>query len=174
MVLLKKIWNIVLSIVLVVAVVLALALFLPHVFGVKTYVVTSGSMEPIYPVGSIIYVKQVAPKTVVVGDAITFLMPGSNIVATHQVYDIDVQNKEFRTQGVNNRNELGEIIKDPEPVGFDAVIGKPVYCIPHLGAINRFCTTSPGCYFILCFAAACAILSFVFDTFSEPKKKNNV
>ncbi len=47
----------------------------------------SGSMELTYHVGALIYVKEVDPSEIQVGDAITFL-PSEDTVATHRVVEI--------------------------------------------------------------------------------------
>ncbi len=56
--------------------------------GLTPYVVVSGSMEPVFPTGSIIYVQKVDPQTIEVGDPITFRMREGDYVAVHRVYDI--------------------------------------------------------------------------------------
>ncbi len=140
------------------------------IFGIKTYVVTSGSMEPMYPVGSLIYVKKVAPETVGIGEAITFYMDKDGTVATHQVYEIEESKKQFRTQGINNRDEKGNILQDALPVSYENLIGKPILCIPQLGNINRFCTTAPGCYWVMGVGAVVAGISIILE--NSNKKKN--
>ena len=69
--------------------------------GLTPYAVLSGSMEPEYPVGSLVYVKAVDPLDVEVGYAITFSLPSGTLV-THQVYQIDAESRAFRTQGIAN------------------------------------------------------------------------
>ena len=63
----KKVWGVV-STVLVIAVVLA-AIFLmgSRVVGFRIFNVVSGSMEPAYSIGDLIYVKEVDPSTIVPG-----------------------------------------------------------------------------------------------------------
>ncbi len=109
-------------------------------------------MEPLYPVGSLLYVKKTDTDEIKVGDAITFYMDEERkIIATHQVYEIDKENKEFKTQGINNKDEEGNIIHDANPVKFSQVIGKPEKSIKKLGYINRIITTPPWIYLILLF-----------------------
>ena len=86
---LVKIWNIFADVLLVVALVLVFAFVGAKFIGYTPYVVTSGSMQSIYPVGSIIYVKDAKPQDVQVGDAITFYLSGDT-VATHQVWESSV------------------------------------------------------------------------------------
>lgn len=153
--------------------VLVLAFLLPGFFGIRTYIVTSGSMIPKYPVGSLIYVEEVQPEEVSIGDAITFYMADTDIVATHEVYEIDEQNEQFRTQGINNRDSEGNILHDASPVSYGSLIGKPVLCIPCLGYINKFCTTAPGIYFVIGFALAVVVVSFIIDRLPEKPSEAN-
>ena len=55
----KKIWNTVTSVLVAVVVILALLLVGARVVGLQVFTVLSGSMEPTYHVGSLIYVKKV-------------------------------------------------------------------------------------------------------------------
>lgn len=166
----KTVWNIIVSICLCMALVLITLFHVAGIFGVKTYVVTSGSMEPVYPVGSLIYVKKVQPEGIIVGDAITFCMDENGTVATHQVYEIEESKKQFRTQGINNRDSEGNILQDALPVSYENLIGKPILCIPQLGNINRFCTTAPGCYWIMGVGAVVSGISIVIENSSKNKK----
>ena len=55
----KKIWNVISTVLVVLVVLLAVALVGVRLVGIKTYAVISGSMEPTYPTGSLLYVKSV-------------------------------------------------------------------------------------------------------------------
>ena len=78
-------WSIFTTLLLIAAAVLVALFALPRLFGMQLYVVTSGSMEPKYPVGSLLYVQEVEPEDLKVGDAITFLMEDSDSAATHEI-----------------------------------------------------------------------------------------
>ena len=72
------------------------ALFtIPSLFGYMPYVVLSGSMEPVYPVGSLIYVAPVDANSLEPGDAITF--DRNDAVVTHQVYEVNADSKTVMT-----------------------------------------------------------------------------
>ena len=60
----KKAWNIISSILVALVVLLAIALVGVRLFGLQVYTVLSGSMEPTYHTGSLIYVKRVDPFTI--------------------------------------------------------------------------------------------------------------
>ena len=86
---LKKIWNTVSTVLVALVVILALLLVGARVIGLQVFTVLSGSMEPTYHTGSLIYVKPCAPEDVQVGDAITFVLNEDLDVVTHRVISID-------------------------------------------------------------------------------------
>ena len=87
----KKIWNIVSTVLVVIVVLFAILLVGVRLFGIQVYSVISGSMEPEYPVGSLIYVKDVDPSQIQVNDVITYVLP-NDMPSTHRVIGIDKQN----------------------------------------------------------------------------------
>ena len=70
----KKFIKIVTDILLVIVLVMAAVLYIPRLMGLKTYKVLSGSMEPEYHVGSVVYVEKSLIDDIEVGDVITFYM----------------------------------------------------------------------------------------------------
>ncbi len=135
----SKILNLIATLIVVVIVVVCGALVVPKAFGYQMYGILSGSMEPKYPVGSLIYVEPVEASEVEVGDVITFKMAAdSDVVATHRVVEKDDTNEAFTTKGDNNDNI------DSSPVSYQRLIGKAVLCIPMLGYIADFIQSSAG------------------------------
>ena len=171
---LKKVWDISSSILVGVVVLFAVLLIGVRLFGVQVYSVISGSMEPEYPVGSLIYVKEVKPSEVQVGDVITFVL-SNKTPATHRVIGIDKDNQLFNTQGDANyqiNDETGEKVymEDP-PVQFNNLIGKPVFKIPVLGYIAYYIQHPPGMYIAIAAGAILLILVFLPDLFKKEKKE---
>ncbi len=160
---LKKIWNGVTTLLVAAVVILAILLTGVRVIGLTPYAILSGSMEPQYPVGSLIYVKKVDPTSIQVGDNITFVMNEELMVATHQVYDIDPEEQCFYTQGIANRDDAGNIIHDGSPVHYENLIGKPMFCIPGLGYFSDYVTKPPGMYLAASAALIVLLLTFVPD-----------
>ena len=72
---LKKIWNVISSILVAPVVILAL-LMGARIVGLQVFTVLSSSMEPTYHTGSLIYVKKVDPYTIKEGQPITFIQVG--------------------------------------------------------------------------------------------------
>ena len=61
---LKKTWDVITTLIVIVVVIFALLLVGVRLLGIQVFSVISGSMEPDYPVGSLIYVKEVDPNDV--------------------------------------------------------------------------------------------------------------
>ena len=153
----RKIWNVVYSVVVAVVVLLAVAFVGVRVVGLQPFTVLSGSMEPTYHTGSLIYVKSVEPQDVHVGDPITFVLNEDLVVATHRVIEIDAENERFYTKGDANESA------DGSPVHFNNLIGVPVFTIPLLGYVANFVTNPPGMYIALAGVAVLLLLTFVPD-----------
>lgn len=128
----QNVYNVILNCFWVIALVLVIALGGVRLFGITPYVITSGSMIPKYPVGSVVYVKEVDIGTLNVGDDISFYF-SDDIVATHRIRSIDTKSREVMTYGINNKDSLGNQINDASPVGFDYILGKVVWSLPFLG-----------------------------------------
>lgn len=161
----KKVWNITTTVIVVLVVVFAVLLIGVRLFGVQVYSVISGSMEPEYPVGSLIYVKEVEPTEIDVGDVITYVLP-SETPSTHRVVRIDGENQLFYTKGDANKTE------DGAPVHFKNLIGTPVFKIPYLGYVAYYIQHPPGMYIAIAIGAVLLILVFLPDLFKKDKKKD--
>lgn len=146
-----------------------LVTFVPRLFNINTYVVTSGSMKPKLPVGSLVYVKKTKPQEVKSGNIITFNM-SNDIIATHQVYKIDREKGLFYTQGINNKDENGKIIHDAKAVNYNDLIGVVIYCIPYLGYINKTLTSSPNVYIVISVTFIIVLISFVIEILEKKKR----
>lgn len=136
----KVLWNTLTTILAVIVVGLAVLLVGVRLVSLTPYVVLSGSMEPTYPTGSLIYVKDVEPQDVKVGDPITFVLNEDLTVATHRVVEVNETDGWFRTKGDANDSP------DGSPVLFENLIGVPQFCIPKLGFLTDFLTHAPGMY----------------------------
>lgn len=170
----KKIWDVTSSVLVGVVVIFAVLLIGVRLFGIQVYSVISGSMEPEYPVGALIYVKEVKPSEVEVGDVITFVL-SNETPATHRVIAIDKEAQLFYTQGDANYQideATGEKVymEDP-PVHFNNLIGKPVFKIPVLGYIAYYIQYPPGMYIAIAAGAILLILVFLPDLFKKEKKE---
>ena len=135
------------SLILLAAILLCLVLAAPRLAGIRTYVVISGSMEPAIPTGSMVYSKEVDPKTLETGDVIVFYSnnaaPGGTdtkdiIPITHRVVSNDTAAGEITTKG--DANEQNDISK----VTYMNVEGKVIFHVPHLGYLASPLSSTMG------------------------------
>lgn len=155
--------------IVIVMVLVAALLAGARLFGLQVFTVLSGSMEPNYHVGSIIYVKKVDPATLQVGDAISFML-SENVVATHRIVEVVPDEKNpavirFRTKGDNND------IVDNSLVHCNNVLGKVVGTVPYLGYVSDFVQHPPGTYITMGAAAIMILAVFLPDMLAFPKKE---
>ena len=87
---LKKICGFLSGILLIVLEALAGILIIPKVMGYEEMAVLTGSMEPKYPVGSLIFVKEENLEKLQVGDVITYRLSGDTVV-THRVVEMCIR-----------------------------------------------------------------------------------
>ncbi|MGN1399078.1 MAG: signal peptidase I [Erysipelotrichaceae bacterium] len=166
---LKKVWNFITGILVALVVLLAIALVGVRLVGLRTYVVLSGSMEPTYPTGSLIYVKEVDTSQLKAGDVITFMID-EDTIATHRIIEVlpdeeDSSVIRFRTQGDANDSP------DGSPVHYKNVIGTPVFCVPKLGYVANFIQNPPGKYLAFGFGAILLVLVFLPDLIGDDDKE---
>ena len=153
---LKKVWNIVSTVLVALVVVLALLLAGARLVGLQVFTVLSGSMEPTYHTGSLIYVKKIDTADIHPGTVITFMLD-EDTVATHRVVQVVPDEEDpsvirFRTKGDANNAEDGSLVH------YKNVIGTPVFTIPGLG------------YVAISAAAVLLLLVFLPDIFAPEKK----
>lgn len=159
---LKKAWNVFTTILVSLVVLFAVLLVGVRVFGVQVYAVISGSMEPDYPVGCLIYVKQADETEVGVDQVVTFAL-ADGTVATHRIVRMDEEKRLIYTQGDANDDE-------DAPFSYDNLIGKPVFMIPLLGYVAFFIQHPPGSYIAISISLILLILVFLPDLFKTEKK----
>ena len=92
----KRIWNWISGVLVGIVVLLAVALVGVRSIGLQPFMVLSGSMEPTYHVGSLIYVKPVDYKELKVGDPITYMISQDTVV-THRIIEVLVDEEDPNT-----------------------------------------------------------------------------
>ena len=165
----KKIWKCITSVLVALIVIVALLLVGARLIGLQVFTVLSGSMEPAYHVGSLIYVKDVDPFELESGDVITFMLD-ENTVATHRIVEVVPDEEDdsvvrFRTKGDANENADGSLVH------YKNVIGSPVFTIPQLGYVVSYIQNPPGTYVAISAGAILLLLVFLPDLFDGDKKK---
>ena len=152
----RKVFNILSTIILVVLVAFAGMLFVPRIFGIEPLVVLSGSMEPTYHVGSVVYCnKNVDKDNIKAGDAITFRI-SEEAVVTHRVVKVNGDGT-FVTKGDANNTD------DGAPVNKANVIGVEVFTIPYIGYIAKNITSKTGIILLVTLILVILLLTFLPD-----------
>ena len=157
------------TIIVVLVVVVAIALVGVRLVGLQVFTVLSGSMEPTYQTGSLIYVDEVDYKTLKEGDVITYML-NENTIATHRIIEVvpngdDPTVLEFRTKGDAND------IVDGSLVHYKNIIGSPVLAIPKMGYLANYIQTPPGMYIAIAMGIILVFLIFIPDFFKKSENK---
>lgn len=154
----KRIWNVFTTVLVTLVVIFTILLVGAKLIGLQVFTVLSGSMEPAYHVGSLIYVKSVDYTKLEVGDAITFML-NENTIATHRIIELIPDEEDstvirYRTKGDANNSADGNLVHCKN------VIGTPVFTIPYLGYIAIYIQNPPGTYIVISIVAILLLLVF--------------
>ncbi|MEG2522270.1 MAG: signal peptidase I [Anaerovoracaceae bacterium] len=158
----KRIFDILSNIVLALIIVFII-MAVPIIAGFKPVVVLSGSMEPTYPVGSIIYHRSTSFEKLSVGDPITFKAEGNSTMITHRIVVKNDLSRTVVTKGDANKTE------DINQVKEENIIGKATkFAIPYAGYLVTFTKRIP----VIIILAGILIISFALNTLMGNSKKN--
>ena len=147
----------------------AIALVGMRLAGFRTFTVMSGSMDPEYPVGAMIYVKPVEYTDLKVGDVISYVADDEKTVVTHRIAEIEVDEKDanvwrFKTKGDANTSA------DSKLVHYKNVLGMPIITIPLIGYLAHNIQQPPGIYIALVVGTLLLAWTFLPDTLEERRK----
>lgn len=164
----KKVWDTITTTMVVVVVLLAILLVGVRLFGLQVYTVRSGSMEPDYPVGSLIYVRKVDYKTLKPDMVITYLLDGDT-VSTHRIVQVLIDPEDPEVYRFITKGDAND---DPDAVSVHCanIIGTPIFMIPYLGYLARYIQSPPGLYVAIAAGAVLLMLVFLPDLLEEDKK----
>lgn len=164
----KKICNVLSTVVLLLLAAVAAVIMIPMLMGFKEMAVLSGSMEPTIPVGSIVYVKTVDdPATLQPGDICTYTLADGETMVTHRVVSVDPDSQTLVTKGDANETDDGDI-------NFAQVFGKTQFHLPYLGYIAINAKTPVGIMTVCGVLVVVLLLNFIpaiIDAGEEDKPK---
>ena len=193
----KRLFRWVSNIAVALVLICAILLVGVQVVGLKPYAVLSGSMEPTYHVGSLIYVRKIDPADVTVGMPLTFVVNEDLLVATHRVVDIEKvtmrQEQVLDEQGnpvldedgnpltqdvqldepvyyFQTKGDANEAV-DGSPVYYKNIVGTPVFTIPYLGYLAGWLQTKQGMIMGVSIALAILLATFIPDILGSDSKK---
>ena len=196
----KSIWGFISTVLVIAVVVLAIALVGVRIIGLTPMTVLSGSMEPTYHVGSLVYVKKINPSEITEGMPITFVVNDDLVVATHRVIDIEKLESAMKAVVTEDMKPVMDedgnptfarvALEEPayyfttkgdandaadgSPVYYKNVVGTPVFTIPYLGYVSSWLQTRKGMIMGGCIAMVLLMMTFIPDMIrkmdDEPKK----
>ena len=146
-----------LGILILIAVILAAGSVMgAKLLGFEPMGILSGSMEPAYNVGGLVFIDTNArAEDIGVGDAIAYRLRDDTVV-THRVIAKDEGARAFTTKGDANNAE------DLAPVPYDSLIGKAVFHVPRAGYVLMNLSTPKG------FAAGAVLIAVLIVLFVLP------
>ncbi len=155
----KQISNILLAVFIFSLVPIVLFIFVtsrsPILFGIRSYVVVTGSMTPALPIGSMVFTYPKA--TYNIGEIITFKR--GNITITHRINDVKDGN--YITKGDANSSTDTQIVSKSDIIGHDVAV------VPFIGRLTGFIKTPIGFGLLL----GIPTLLFVFFEAWQMKKE---
>lgn len=141
------------TILLLGVIILMIPVTVPNWMGYEVFEVISGSMEPEIPVGSIVYVKMIAPEEISDGEIIAFY--AKDAVVIHRVVTNQSEMHSFITKG--DANEMEDI----NEVQYSTVIGRVDKHLPMLGRVYSIYTSSTGKIYLLVIALVGGVLNIL-------------
>ena len=140
------------------------------IFNYRMFTVASGSMEPKYMIGDVLFSKDVEASKVKVGDAITYLGKTGDVankVITHEVVKIEKDNNGkyiFHTKGLTN------LVEDPI-VYEEQLYGKVIHKAILLSIVYKIISTPIGFYAFIIIPTMYVIGSEIIATAIEKKEE---
>lgn len=167
----KKVWNGMTTVLVLMVAILAVLLVGTRFIGLMPFTVLSGSMEPVYSAGDLIYVKEVDPFELEEGTIITFML-SEDTIATHRIVEVvpDAEDDtvvRFKTKGDANESEDGGLVH------YKNVIGAPIFSVPKLGYVANFIQEPPGTYVAIAAGALILALIFIPDLFGDDEDEKD-
>lgn len=100
-----------------------------RITGFKPYNIETQSMEPTYPVNTLVYIKEISFDDLSEGNVITYVNQSGTAV-THRIMAIDTNDRSVRTKG--DANEFEDIMD----VNEENIVGKVYFGIPLIGKLS--------------------------------------
>ena len=167
----KKVWNGMTTVLVLMVAILAVLLVGTRFIGLMPFTVLSGSMEPVYSAGDLIYVKEVDPFELEEGTIITFML-SEDTIATHRIVEVvpDAEDDtviRFKPKGDANESEDGGLVH------YKNVVGSPIFSVPKLGYVANFIQEPPGTYVAIAAGALILALVFIPDLFGDDEDEKD-
>ena len=127
----------------------------PKFLGYQTYIVLSGSMNPEFNTGAMVFVKPTDSSALQAGDIITFRGDSGDsgdLTTTHRIIEVLLDGS-FVTKGDANS------VNDPNPISGEQVVGRVTLAVPYIGYVMDFARTKNGLFVLVIIPGALIIAS---------------
>ncbi len=133
------------------------------ILGIRSFVVLTGSMNPILPPGSIVFTQNFPNYKI--GDIIAF--KSGNVNVTHRIIDFEEQNGSFsyKTHGDANNAPDSQLVSNSQ------ILGKVFYSLPYLGKLTIFLKTLPGFLLLIVSPALVFVIFEIINIKNELTKE---
>ena len=135
-----------------------------YLYGIRPYVVVTGSMQPTIMTGSVCFVNERIPFNQIHEQDIIAFRIGDNTTVTHRA--IKVENGTIFTQGDANN------VEDASQVTENNFIGKTIFWIPEIGKYVFALRTKRGIVTMALFITGVFLCDMILSA-SDPKKHQN-
>ncbi len=136
----------------------------PDIFGIKPFIILSGSMEPTIQIGDLAFIQMISPEKLKVGDIIAFRHNNEDIITLHRIIEKETINNNliFRTKGDNNKSE------DKLSVYSESIEGIYYKKIDKVGNIAMFIKTPVG---LICSLLTVIVIFLIWQVVKIRKKE---
>ncbi len=142
-----------------------LPLSLPKLLGIQVYGVLTGSMEPEYSVGGVVYVQQCDTAALHIGDVITYnIGSDTESVMTHRIVGVEEETGAFQTKGDANNSV------DPGMVMPASVVGKVIFYLPYMAYVATALEKASGIISVVILFIIAVILWMLSDIVKKCQK----
>ena len=148
--------------------ILAIVIIATKISGFRAFTVMSGSMEPNYPVGSLIYVKPVDAAALRPNDVISFVANADKTIVTHRIVSVETDATDHTVYRYKTKGDANSA-PDSNLVHYKNVLGTPVITIPYLGFIAYHLQRPPGIYIVLVLGTLILAWAFLPQTLEGRK-----
>lgn len=116
-----------------------------NLFGYKSFVILTGSMEPNLMPGDMIFAKSSTKENLKVGDIITFWQNDTSTSTTHRIVDIIEKDGKtyYQTKGDNNSSN------DSDLVPYEKIVGTMIFRVSKMGKMLMGISSTGGIALIL-------------------------
>lgn len=138
----------------------------PSVFGIKNYIILSGSMEPTISEGDVVFVQKT--NDIEKNDIVSYRF--NNSVITHRVIEVTLNEnneKQFKTKGDAN------LVEDDVIVNIENIEGKYLFKIKKIGKVILFLKNNMEIV-ILVFIAFVAFIGSLFINRRKDQNDNEI